>query len=312
MAVKIVVLDVKKHLFIRLRILGLRLLTVLNIAALAMLVTACSPRALLVRSAADGLAAQSPGEEEDLGLARESSAFYLKLSESVLRETPGHLGLAETVASGFTQYAYAFVAQEADQIEGKDARAALRLRERAAHLYARAKGHAMRALEVQQPGFATALANPNSPLAVQPTQVGVAYWAAASWAGQISLSKHLPDVVADLPLAIRLAELAWATQPGYGEGALASLLGTLESARPNGTATRAAAYFDQAQTLGGARNAGVFVARAEALALPAGDKATFEALLRQALSVSAAHPTLGNQVMGQRAQFLLDAMPDLF
>ena len=58
---------------------------------------------------ANELANQGKAAEEDLELAREASAFYLKLSESVLRETPDNLKLAAAVSAGFTQYAYAFV-----------------------------------------------------------------------------------------------------------------------------------------------------------------------------------------------------------
>jgi hypothetical protein len=47
---------------------------------------------------------------EDLGLARNAAAFYLKLSESVQQQTPSHTTLAVAVGSGFTQYAFAFVA----------------------------------------------------------------------------------------------------------------------------------------------------------------------------------------------------------
>ena len=112
---------------------------------------ACSPQSLLLRAAADQLAGQGQADEEDLLLARDASAFYLKLSESVLRQTPGHLPLAEAVAGGFTQYAYAFIALEADRIESTDAKAAQRMRERAARLYARAKRHAMAALEQHRP-----------------------------------------------------------------------------------------------------------------------------------------------------------------
>jgi len=79
--------------------------------------------------------------------AHEAAAFYLKLSESILREEPGNLRLAEAVAGGFTRYAYAFVAFEAERVESRDARAAQKMRERAAQLYARAHGHAMAALE---------------------------------------------------------------------------------------------------------------------------------------------------------------------
>mgnify|MGYP000084736213 CR=1 FL=1 len=93
-----------------------------------LLMSGCAPRTLLMKSVADELAAQGQAEEEDLALARDAAAFYLKLSESVLRQTPGHPALAEAVASGFAQYAYAFVAFDAERLEATDVRAALRQR----------------------------------------------------------------------------------------------------------------------------------------------------------------------------------------
>lgn len=283
----------------------------LGLLLLASLLSACSPRLLLVRGVADELAGQGQAEEEDLDLARESAAFYLKLSESLLRQTPDHLALAESVAGGFTQYSYAFVAFEAERLEGRDARAAQLLRQRAARLYQRAQRHAMTALELHHGGtLLKALQGGQSLPALPPEQVGLAYWAAASWGAAISLSKDRPEAVADLPTVQRLAELAWMTRPEHGDGALAGLLGTLEAARPGGSSARAEALFAQAIAAGGGRNAGVYVGKAESLAQPAGDRAAFEALLRQALAVPG--NSLGNQVMRVRAQWLLDSADDLF
>ena len=93
----------------------------------------------------DELASQGQAIEEDLELAREASAFYLKFSESVLHQSPDNLKLAVAVASGFTEYAFAFVAFEADKNESKDIKTAQKLRVRAARLYLRAHRHAMAA-----------------------------------------------------------------------------------------------------------------------------------------------------------------------
>lgn len=272
---------------------------------------------MVVGSIADELAGQGQASENDLDLAREASAFYLKLSESVLRNDPGHRALAESVAGGFTQYAYAFVAFEADRIEAKDARSAERLRRRAAQLYRRAHRHAMAALEKENPGFALALSAP--PAADQPkllpAQVGLAYWAAASWGGWISLSKDDPDVVADLPQAVRLAQLAWQTDPSWGQGALTGLLATFEAARPGGSQKQALAWFDQAIVQGGGKSAGALVGKAEGYAQPAGDRALFENLLKQAMAIKDApesQQALQNEVMRRRAAWLLEQAPDLF
>ena len=281
---------------------------------MASLLSACMPRQLLVNSAAHALTAQGQAQEEDIGLAREASAFYLKVSESLLRQSPGHLPLAESVASGFTQYAYAFVAFEAERLAYTDAKAAQILNERARRLYWRAHRHAMAALNQTSPGFSAALAQPQAALwpKLRAEQVAVAYWAAASWGAYIALSKDDPDAVADLPLAVRLAELAWRTSPDHGQGDLASLMGSFEAARPGGSSAKAASFFDQAFAASGDRSPGPLVAKAEAIAQAAGDRLAFEALLKQALAVSAGRTDLSSQIMRQRAQWLLDNADDLF
>lgn len=276
--------------------------------------SACVPRQLLLNSAADAWTAPGQVEEEDIGLAREASAFYLKLSETLLRQTPGHLPLAETVASGLTQYAYAFVAFDAERLLGTDAKAAHQQNERARRLYKRAQRHALAALALANPGLnASLLPAAGAPvLVLKPEQLGVAYWAAASWGACIALSKDDPDTVADLPSVVRLAQAVWRTDPTFGQGAAASLMGNLEAARPGGSVVQAAAYFDQAIGASGGQNPAPFVAKAEAIAQPAGDRQAFEALLQQALSVSALRTDLSSQIMRQRAQWLLTNVDDLF
>jgi predicted anti-sigma-YlaC factor YlaD len=286
----------------------------LVLVTVSLLLSACSPRHFIVQGLGNELASQSREVEDDLVLAREASAFYLKLSESVLRQTPDNLKLAEAVAAGFTQYAYAFVSFEAERIETKDIRAAQQLRMRAARLYLRAHRHAMAALEQHKPGFLQALSSPepaNRPR-LNDDEIALAYWAAASWGGFISLSKDDPNIVADLPLAIRLAHLAWDKSPNYGEGALASLMGNFETARSGGSRRQALAYFDQAITFSAGKSAGPLLAKAEGIALPAGDRAAFDALLRQALLASDSRHDLQNEVMRERALWLLAIADDLF
>ncbi|MEY4439905.1 MAG: hypothetical protein RIQ36_1369 [Pseudomonadota bacterium] len=274
----------------------------------------CAVRPLVVDQAANALSGQGLSSEEDLQLAREASAFYLKFSESVLSETPGHLKLAESVSAGFTQYAYAFVASDAERLDAKHPKEAAAMRLRAARLYARAHRHAMKALEKNNPSLIASLRQPNlvSQQKMAEQQVPLAYWAAASLGGWISMSKDDPDLVADLPIAMRLAELAWHTTPDFGHGALASLMGTLESAKVGGSQRKAQAYFDQAIALSHGQEAGPYVAKAEGLALPAQDQKQFEQLLLQAIAVSQQHRSLQNEVMRERAQWLLATMDDLF
>ena len=289
----------------------------LAVLSLAMLLGGCSPNQLIVRSLADELATQSQGSETDLDLLRDAAPFHLKFSELVLRQNPGHVPLAEAVAAEFTQYSYAFVAFEAEQIESRDLKAAERLRQRAAKLYQRAHLHAMAAMELASPGFRRSLTSPQAkdwPV-IKPEQLGLAYWAAASWGAWISLSKDDADVVADLPLAVRLAHLAWAADPTWGQGSLTGLLGTFEASRPDGSQKLALTYFDQSIVQSAGRSAGPLVSKAEGYAQTTGDRALYEQLLRQALAIKDASDSpraLENEVMRRRARGLLDTIDDRF
>lgn len=275
------------------------------------LLSACSPSHFLINRVADELASQGQTPEDDLVLAREASAFYLKLSESLLRQTPAHVALGTAVAGGFTQYAYAFVAFEAERVESQNASAALRLRQRAARLYRRAHQHAMAVLEQRHPGLQAALAQATTSLpGLADDEVALAYWAAASWGAHIALSKDQPDVVADLPLAMRLARWAWQHAPGHGEGALAALVATFEATRPGGSRTEAQRLFDQAEQAGAGRNASIYVSRAEALGET--DRLTYEHLLLQALRIAAQRQDIAHQLVRERAQWLLDTADDRF
>lgn len=259
-----------------------------------LLLVGCSVRPLAVRALADELAAQGQLPEDDLVLARDAAPFYLKLSEAVLAQAPAHLPLATAVTANFTQYAYAFVAFEAEKLEAEDARGARQLRERAARLYRRAQQHGVAALG-------------NAPLRRE--QVALAYWTAAAWSAWISLAKDQPDTVADLPLALRLAESAFALDPDHGEGQLATLLAQLEASRPGGSLAKAQAYFARARAAG-PRHPGVALAEAETLA--ATDRDRHEALLREALALAAGRKDLPGQLALQRAQWLLSTLDDRF
>lgn len=290
-----------------------RLFSLFSLVLMLGCLPACSVRQHLLQQAADSLS-QSAVEEEDMGLAREASAFYLKMSEALLRSLPGHLGLAQSVSSGLTQYAYAFLLTEADRVESRNLKQAQALRERAARMFERSKNHGLQALTMNYPDLSKSLASSagGKPLGLSPQAVGLAYWTAAAWGGQISLSTSSPDVVADLPLAVALAQQAWQANPGYGEGSLASLMGTLELARPGGSRGRALQYFDQAIEVSQGQAPGPWLAKGEGWAVDQQDRPAFEALLNKAISVAADKRDLSSQIMRERAQWLLTQADSIF
>ena len=89
----------------------------------------------------------------------------------------------------------------------------------------------------------------------------------------------------------------------------------LEAARPGGDRRLAERWFDEAIARSGGRLPNAYLAKAEALALPAGDRQGFEQLLQQALATSPPLPaaqTLAAEVARRRAAWLLLQSPDLF
>ena len=281
---------------------------------LSLALSACSPRQLIIDGIGTEMARQGSVPEDDLELAREASAFYLKLSESILRASPDNHVLAEAVTAGFTQYAYAFVAFEAEQVESRDVRKAQILRERAARLYARAQRHGLAMLERNISTLGDVIRaddlSHQSPLPAK--MVGLAYWTAAAWGSWISLSKHDPEIVAQLPQVIQLARLAWQTDPDWGQGALLSLMGNLELSRPSGSRATALLYFERAIEIAGDQSPGPWVAKAESIALAAGDRENFEKLLQRAIAIASHTPTLQNEAMLARARWLLANIDELF
>ena len=110
---------------------------------LCFLAAGCSIRKMAVNKLGDALAAGGTtfASDDDPELVKAAVPFSLKLMESLLAESPKHKGLLFATASGFTQYAYAFVQQEADEVEEENLTAATGARARALRLYLRARNY---------------------------------------------------------------------------------------------------------------------------------------------------------------------------
>ena len=119
----------------------------------------CSVKRMAVNKVGDALAGGGTtfASDDDPELVKAAVPFSLKLMESLLNESPRHEGLLLATASGFTQYAYAFVQEDADEMEDKDLAAAEEMRGRARRLYLRARNYGLRGLEVRHKGFEKAL-----------------------------------------------------------------------------------------------------------------------------------------------------------
>lgn len=296
----------------------------LLIPALLLPSAGCSPKKLAVRAFANAL--QSGGDvyasDEDPELVAAALPFGLKTLESLLAADPRNRNLLTAAASGFTQYAYAFVEQEADFVEESDLARATELRARAGRLYLRALGYGWRALELDAPGLRQRVQGDPAAAAawlagLQARDVPLLYWTAASWAAAISLAKQEAELVADLGLVEAMMQRALALDEGYAAGAVHEFFIVYEGSRASvgGSFERARQHFDRAQALAAGRRAGVLVSFAETVSVAMQSRAEFERLLNQALAIDVDNTPevrLANVLAQRRARWLLARADELF
>ena len=282
----------------------------------------CSIHHYALNQASDAVAQSGTtyASDNDPELVKAAAPFGLKLTESLLAENPQHLGLLTSAASGFTQYSYAFVQEEADETEAQNFAAAEAMRVRARRLYLRAQAYGLRGLEVKHPGFGKAMsANPKAAaLTATKSEVPLLYWTAAAWASAISLSKDNPELVGQIPAMEALIDRALELDESYGNGAIHTFMISYEMSRSGAAgdpAARARKHFDRAMALSKGTAAAPLVALAEAVTIQKQDLKEFESLLAQALAINPdANPDirLENTVMQRRARWLLSRKSELF
>ena len=282
----------------------------------------CSVKRFAANKIADTLASSgtSVASDDDPDLIRDAAPFNLKLMESTLAETPRHRGLLLATCSSFTQYAYAYVQQQAEVAEDTDLAAADALRARARRLYFRARGYGLRGLEVRHPDFGQRLrSDPAAAVAeADAKDVPLLYWTASCWGLAIAISKDQPDVVADQPQVEALIDRALALDETFDSGAIHTFLISYEPSRLRGEGdplARSRKHFDRAMELCGGQMASPLVALAETVSVKTQNRAEFESLLQQALAINPdAKPEwrLNNLIMQRRARWLLSRADVLF
>jgi predicted anti-sigma-YlaC factor YlaD len=295
-----------------------------RLAAVVLLLgtSSCSLNKFAINKLGDALA--NPGTtyaaDDDPALVEGAVPFSLKLIESLLESSPRHEGLLLAAASGFTQYSYAFVQQKADSIEDKDMAVAKALRERVRRLGIRARNYGLRGMDVRHAGFSERLRSDPRAAVRQATRADVAflYWTAAALGTAISVSKEVPELVADQPILEALIDRALELDESFNAGSIHTFLITYEMSRQGPTddpAIRSRRHFDRAVAITNGQAASPYVSYAEAVSLTKQDRAEFESVLNKALAVDPnARPEwrLENLIMQQRARWLLSRVPDLF
>jgi predicted anti-sigma-YlaC factor YlaD len=294
-------------------------LLVTGLAALSL--PGCSTRSLAVHSIGDALAegASSYATDDDPELVREALPFGLKTMESLLESSPRHQGLLYATSSGFCQYTYAFLQQDADFAEASDLARATALRDRARRLYLRGRDYGLRGLEVDFPGFRETMRR-DTQAALAPMKkehLGLLYWTAASWAAAMALAVNDSALVADRDLPAAMMKRALALDEGFLLGSIHDFFISFEAGRraAGGSMDEARGHFERALALADGRRAWPYVHYAESVAVAQQDKKEFARLLNEALAVDTAREKsqrLFNLIAQRRARWLLARTEELF
>jgi predicted anti-sigma-YlaC factor YlaD len=261
--------------------------------------------------------------DDDPELVREAVPFGLKTMEGLLAENPRHVGLLTSLASGFTQYAYAFVQQDAElaDLDGR-LEAARAGRDRARKLDLRARDYGLRGLEVRHAGLRERLLSGRelgpALSGLRKEDVPLLYWTASAWALAVVNGKGDMALVSQLPTVVAMMERALALDEAFGEGAIHEFFVSYDATRSadqGGGAERARAHLDRAMALSGGQKLGPKVAFAEGVLVQAQDRAEFTRLLQEVVQADAeAVPRfrLANVLAQRRARALLKHVEELF
>jgi predicted anti-sigma-YlaC factor YlaD len=291
------------------------------VALLALAGPGCSIKTIAVNSIGNALASgtSSYATDEDPDLVREATPFGLKTIESLLDVSPRHEGLLLSACSGFTQYGYAFLQQDADFVEEQDLAKATALRDRTRKLYLRALEYGYRGLEVDLPGFREQLrTDPAAAVARAGKQhVPLLFWTANALGAAISLSVNEAELTADQSRAEAMMKRALALDETYEHGSIHDFFISYEGSRLSvgGSAERAREHLDRALALSKGRRVFPLVAYAETVAVAKQDRQEFDRVLQQALVVDpAALPSsrLANIIAQKRARWLQTRTEALF
>ncbi len=302
----------------------MRLLLPKLLAALLLSLSVSGCSGLIANIAADSLSGEGSAfsSDDDPELIRDAIPFGLKTMEALLESSPDNAKLLTAVCSGFTQYSYAFVLAEADELEPTDPAKAREGVARGKKLLRRAVGYCQRGLAARWgEGFAAAFEKDRAATLKafgKREDVGLLYWSGASLAILVSRSKDDMNMVGRLPEVEALMARALELDESWGEGSIHEFYVTYDNSRSEavgGGLARARAHYDRALELSKGKKVGPLVSWAESVAIQKQDRKLFDELLDKVLAFDVDEEPrfrLVNLISQRRARFLKAHVDDYF
>jgi hypothetical protein len=245
---------------------------------------------------------------------------YLVMFESLADSLKDYEPIHTATCALYTQYAFGFIAPKGEALQWDNFEQSKEINERALRLATRGRDFCWRGLEIKFKGVSAAL-KASSDTALRHARrehVPLLYWSAASLGAAISAGGlNQPELLNQWPVVRVLAERALALDEAWNTGALHELMVTVESQGEafGGSEERARKHFARAVELQKGLSPGPHVALAMGVVKSKGDRAEFEKLMKEALSMDPdKNPTqrLIVLITQKRAKFLLANIDYLF
>jgi predicted anti-sigma-YlaC factor YlaD len=292
------------------------------VSALLFVLPGCSIKKMAINTVGNALAdaGSTYASDDDPELVRAAVPFGLKTIEGLLAQSPRHKRLLMAACSGFTQYSYAFVQQEADYVEAQDLERATAMRARAKALYLRARDYGLRALDLEFPGAAQGLRkDPDAVLAKATRQhIPLIYYTAAAWGAAFAVNVTDSDLSVDQAIIEKMMRRALALDETWERGSIHDFFISWEAGHASlgGSVEKARAHFERAKQLAAGQRVSPLVSYAESVSVSQQNKAEFEQVLNEALQIDIAkappEQRLANVIAQRRARWLLSRVDELF
>lgn len=251
--------------------------------------------------------AKASSKQSDLMLIRMGMPSYLMLIDGMVEALPDNKRLLISAAQLYASYASAFI-QDEDKVY-------------ATALYARAREHALRALE--QNGFKNPATRPFDDFEMGLNDLGekdVSYifWAASCWGSWISLNQGSMEAMAELPRVELLMKRVLELDETFYYGGAHIFMGVLEASKPKvagGDLDRAQDHFLKAIELGDGKFLIARIYYADHYARKAFDRELFISILEKVLEIPAditPELTLLNSVAHTKAKEMLTQVDEYF
>jgi predicted anti-sigma-YlaC factor YlaD len=299
-----------------------RIVRAFLLAGLVLAVSGCSIKSMAINTVGNALAESGSNfsADDDPELIAAAIPFGLKTIEGLLEQSPKHKGLLFAACSGFTQYSYAFVQQEADYVEAQDLQKATEMRARAKKLYLRALGYGLRAFDEEIPGFSTLVRkDPDAALArTTKKHVPLLYYTGAAWAAAFAVDVTDSSLSVNQTAIEKMMRRALTLDEGWELGSLHDFFISWEAghAGAGGSIEQAREHFARSKALSGGQRVSPLVSYAESVLVAEQKKKEFEQALNEALAIdlakTAPEQKLANVLAQRRAKWLLSRIDELF